>query len=429
MRLIATIAVAICAFVAHATHLAPWKPGVGDESLVVVADGSRLIQRVSSFGTTSFAYDALDRLVARTADGIDDHLTWSATGELLAASNAVAAETFSYDVCGRLASAVTGIGTNEYATAWLRDAGGLVTNISYGAGFAVSREYDADGRLVAVRDSFGHEWTFLWDGEGRPLGGLSPDGWAHAFSYDAAGQLSGWSVGEIAGRSIMRDAAGRRVRDTVTAGEMPVPQMTRRAQNVFDGAGRIVSATVEYGTNAPVAEVYLHDASGAMTNVTSGGETVFLAQYDALGRLVSLGGPSSSAAAYDALGNRVCAGGRIWIPDHDDSLKRPLLECDEDGTPVRAYIWGAGQLLGWLDMVGRDDPIAPPSLTVAHCDEQGSVIALTTADGTLLHTAHYGPHGEDWGSSGENPTPFAWLGGWGVMRQLTTYNSQLATHN
>ena len=63
MRRIATISAAICAFAAHATHLAPWNPGVGDESLVVVADGSRLIQRVSSFGTTSFTYDALDRLV------------------------------------------------------------------------------------------------------------------------------------------------------------------------------------------------------------------------------------------------------------------------------------------------------------------------------------------------------------------------------
>ena len=83
-------------------------------------------------------------------------------------------------------------------------------------------------------------------------------------------------------------------------------------------------------------------------------------------------------------------------------------------------------------MVGRDDPIAPPSLTVAHCDEQGSLIALTAADGTILHTAHYGPHGEDWGASGENPTPFAWLGGWGVMRMgtyLQTRNSQLATRN
>ena len=42
MRLIATISAAVCAVAAHATHLAPWDSGVGDESLVAVADGSRI---------------------------------------------------------------------------------------------------------------------------------------------------------------------------------------------------------------------------------------------------------------------------------------------------------------------------------------------------------------------------------------------------
>ena len=85
---------------------------------------------------------------------------------------------------------------------------------------------------------------------------------------------------------------------------------------------------------------------------------------------------------------------------------------------VRRYIWGAGRLLGFID--------ANNALTVVHSDEQGSVIALSSLDGTILHTAHYGPHGEGWGTTGENPTPFAWLGGLGVMRiasQLQTSNS------
>ncbi|MCL1920731.1 MAG: RHS repeat-associated core domain-containing protein [Kiritimatiellaeota bacterium] len=34
---------------------------------------------------------------------------------------------------------------------------------------------------------------------------------------------------------------------------------------------------------------------------------------------------------------------------------------------------------------------------------------------TVSYTANYGPHGEDWGSEGFNPTPFTWLGGYGVM--------------
>ena len=359
-----------------------------------------------------FSYDALNRLVSRAADGVDERFTWSAVGELLTASNSVALETFSYDQCGRLSGASTLIGQNTYDVAYLRDSGGIATNISYGAGMSVSREYDVDGRLVAVRDSLGHEWTFSHDGEGKPLGGTSPDGRAHSFAYDAAGRLSSWSVVGMAGRSLERDAAGRLMRETVTSGAMPRPAKERRAHNTFDAAGRIVSADVECGTGESVHEVYLHDNCGAVTNVAADGETVFSARYDALGRLTGTTGvsPVASTYSYDALGNRIHADGRTFIPDHDDPLKRPLLECDDAGVPVRAYIWGAGRLLGWLDLESSN------ALTIAHCDDRGNVIALSSADGTILHTAHYGPHGEDWGITGENPTPFAWLGGLGVMR-------------
>jgi len=44
----------------------------------------------------------------------------------------------------------------------------------------------------------------------------------------------------------------------------------------------------------------------------------------------------------------------------------------------------------------------------------GSVIAITEGN-NLIYTANYGPHGEDWGNTGTNPTPFTWLGGYGVM--------------
>ena len=50
-----------------------------------------------------------------------------------------------------------------------------------------------------------------------------------------------------------------------------------------------------------------------------------------------------------------------------------------------------------------------------HDDDFGSVIALTNPQGIVLYSASYGPHGEDWGSTGYNPTPFGWLGGYGVM--------------
>ena len=97
----------------------------------------------------------------------------------------------------------------------------------------------------------------------------------------------------------------------------------------------------------------------------------------------------------------------IFLPDHSDPLKRPLLECNADGTIIRYYIWGNERLLGFIDTNN--------TLTVAHCDEQGNVIALTASNGSVLFTANYSPHGEDWGTTGFNPTPFTWLGGYGVQ--------------
>ena len=50
-----------------------------------------------------------------------------------------------------------------------------------------------------------------------------------------------------------------------------------------DWADRIVSASVTYAvTNAPVAETYLYDGNGAMTNAVSDGESVLDIVYDAI---------------------------------------------------------------------------------------------------------------------------------------------------
>jgi len=134
--------------------------------------------------------------------------------------------------------------------------------------------------------------------------------------------------------------------------------------------------------------------------------------YNPLGQLTSLNLRESVPSvdySYDPIGNRIVCGGRLFIPDHADPLKRPLIEADAaTGNVLRYYLWAPGRLLGFIDA-------ASGTLTVAHCDEYGSVVALTDEAGNTLHTACYGPNGQDWGVTGANPTPFAWLGGHGVQ--------------
>ncbi|MCL2103569.1 MAG: hypothetical protein FWH21_00710 [Kiritimatiellaeota bacterium] len=374
-------------------------------------------------------YDALDRLTAVFTNGTANTqrisaFTYDAVGNMLTASNATAQLTFNYDVMNRVTNAVTKVAAASLppsiTTRWQRDLGGLVTNLTYATGKSVVYVHDEDGLLSSVTDWLGNEWVFVRDPAGRLLSLSSPSSPASPtslFSYDPVGRLSSWNVGTLAGREISYDAANRRIRDDITAGAIPKPTLQRTALNTFDAADKLISSSVRYGQGADstehIEELFSYDGNGALTNWLGsplwkggGGNAAggLSLTYNALGQVSSL---AANSYSYDALGNRIKVNNALWIPNHSDSLKRPLMECDTSGNVLRYYIWGDNRLLGFIDSSGI--------LTVAHCDDFGSVIALTDLSGTPLYTANYGSHGEDWGSTGYNPTPFAWLGGYGVQ--------------
>lgn len=390
--------------------------GEGEKVFTAEYDGvGNLLSRTDRKGNRrTFEYDKVNRLVKRSFGGKTEAFVYDDVGNMTSASNVNSLTTFTYDSCNRMtysyltiypASGVTS--SKRYFTSYYkRDLGGLVTNVTYGStSKAVSRTYDESGNLISVKDWLGHTWTFQYDAAGKMTRRTSPDGVNSTFTYDAAERLIGWKVGNIAGRGIELDAAGRRLQDTITAGAMPKARNTRRAQNVYDNADRIISATVSNGTSAPTQEKYEYDENGALVNVTSDGTSAFSAVYTKNGFVESVCG---NAFVYDALDNRLAASGELWIPDYTDALSRPLVEYSTSWTVVRYYIWGPNCLLGYIDSNG--------TLTVVHSDEMGNVIALTTTSGTILHTANYGPNGENWGMTGSNPTSYAWLGGYGVQR-------------
>ena len=181
-----------------------------------------LTNRTDGAGNTvHYAYDELNRLVSRSAQSADA-FSHDAVGNLLTASNETATLTFGYDAMDRLTTATTTLANATFITTFARDVGGLVTNLVYAPGKSITRAYDPDGRLVAVSDWLGHTWAFAWDGAGKPTGGTSPGGIVATNHYEAAGRLSSWSVGSLAGRAITRDLAGLKTRDEIAAGPHPV---------------------------------------------------------------------------------------------------------------------------------------------------------------------------------------------------------------
>ena len=373
-------------------------------------DGAgNLVRRTDGEGNVlAFAYDAANRLVSRKGTGIDDAFEYDAADNVTKAKNDLCVSTFGYDVRNRLTSADVSVGGKKFALAWQYDLGGLVTGLTYESGKTVQREYDADGRLVKVTDWLGHIWRFSYDGAGKITGIMSPDGVDAVCSYDAAGQLKSWSVDGIAGRSITRDAAGRRIKDEITTGSVPSPRSDRASDFEYNAADQLIAAKIQQN-GTTVQAVCRYDGNGSLIETTAeGGVSVSLA-YAADGTLTLVQKLASTASyGYDALGNRIAVDGKYWIPDYADALKRPLIECDASGAVLRYYIWADGRLLGFVGANG--------SLSVAHCDDYGSVIAICQCDGTVLYKANFGPHGEDYGSTGSNPTPFTWLGGYGVRK-------------
>jgi YD repeat-containing protein len=374
--------------------------------------------RVDGAGNTiRSAYDQLNRLTNTTATvgasvpaspAGTSRFTYDVVGNMLTASNATAQLTFAYDTMNRLTNAI--VRANNYSplpaftNRWHRDLGGLVTNLTYTTGKSVAYTHDEDGLLSSVKDWQGNTWTFTRDAAGR-LTMLGAPNTSSAFTYDDANRLTSWNVGTIAGRQITYDAANRRIKDEITHGAIPKPQLQRTAQNTFDAADKLISSSVRYGQGTDstphITETFLYDGNGALTNWVSSTNSLSLA-YNALGQVASITNHLSLTInhySYDALGNRISTGDRVWVPNHSDALKRPLLECDNNGVIIRYYIWGENRLLGFIEN---------NTLTVAHCDNFGSVIALTDTNGNILYSANYGPHGEDWGSTGVNPTPFTW---------------------
>ena len=304
------------------------------------------------------------------------------------------------------------------------DIGGLVTNIVYPGSKTLHYAYDTDGRLCSINDWNNNTFTFTHDAAGRLTRLIYPSGVVGTNTYDAAHRLASWKYSKsgrtLTGRSITRDAAGIKTGESVTAGLFPNPTQPRRTSNTFDTADRITSAVICSGTNT-FNESCQYNDNGALTNCVSSQASEICSQsvytYDHTHRFTSATLTNflsqtltDLSVSYDALGNRMrtVQNGttRLWVTDHADPLKRPLIETDSSGNAIRYYIWGGGRLLAIIESDG--------TIHYTHSDELGSVVALTDSSGAITDQFSYGPYGENWGRSGSTDISFLWLGSHGV---------------
>jgi RHS repeat-associated protein len=278
----------------------------GQQTSTARADSTGTVQATTSYGydpagnrtsvtnpdgnTTSYAYDALNRLA-------------SVTVPVTASANDV--RSYGYDAAGNRTEVTDGNGSatvTTYNSLGLPESVILPATTAYPSAaqrtFTVS--YDASGRPASESEPGGISRTWAYDPLGDLTGqtgsGASATTPARSFGYDLAGQLTSYSApgGTM---SVGYDDRGLPV--SVTGGGQPAQsyawntdgQLTSRTDAAgtatfgYDTAGRLASLTDPL-TGAALA--YGYDKASELTSINYGtGADSQALGYDALGRVTS----------------------------------------------------------------------------------------------------------------------------------------------
>jgi RHS repeat-associated protein len=286
-------------------------------------------------------------------------------------------------------------------------------------GFTTTREYDANGYLIATTDPTGARTTFTQDSRGRrtsvtdalaetdPLGGHST-----CMDYNEVGRMVAvralcGSNGEFIQRSLGYDAEGRVVRDTGADGATTLSEYTSTGQiatetnplghttlYAYDAEDRLVNVDKPSPAAQPgatgglrVITAISYDDGDRLTGVTGAPGVTANATYDEIGNLVEVEDPNGNVQvfAYDLLGRLMAQGPEdTGIPGTIDPNR--LETTTYDGRNLTTSITTPrGDTLDYsYDLAGRITGIDFGSSSIAHVlDENGNRV-LTTYDGSTV---------------------------------------------
>jgi RHS repeat-associated protein len=268
--------------------------------------------------TTSFDHDAAGNVVTATdALGHETTYTYDDAGNRASKTDGNGHTTsYSYDRLGRLESLAAPDGA---VTSYGYDAAGNILTRTDDNEHTTSFTYDGDGHQTSETTPLGHTRTFAYDAAGNatseidPRGNATPTVGDYAISrmYDANGRLTaidysdstpdvGYGYDARGLRTTMTDGAGTETRSYDDAGRLlSVARGASTLSYGYDAASNITRRT--YPSGAVVD--YGFDDDGRLETVTDGMD-VSTYTYDASGRPATLARPNgtSSIWTYDAVG-------------------------------------------------------------------------------------------------------------------------------
>jgi len=251
-------------------------------------------------GTTSFTYDAADRVTSVTyPSGGSLQYTYNSSGQRASMTDQAGNKVnYAYDQAGRLSQITnaanslivaytydatgritrTDFGNHTYSTFAYDAAGHLLHRVNYAASGAVSSRYDytydANGRRISMSTLDG-VWTYQYDVKGQVIAENLPNGSSILFTYDAEGNRTS---ANYYGRNTQYNV--NNLNQYTSAGDSGF---------TYDADGDMTSQSGSTGTTT-----YTYDDDGNMLSATNAtGTTTY--EYDPLGNLSGQASASGSA--------------------------------------------------------------------------------------------------------------------------------------
>jgi RHS repeat-associated protein len=349
------------------------------------ASGNRTGLRKRDGQLITYGYDRLNRNVLKDVPGsiFDVYFDYDTRNLLRYArygSGSGLGITRTYDGFGQLKTSTSNMGGVSRQLSYEYHADGSRRRLTFPDGMFFTFEYDALGRMAAIRENGGTIVSLLGYNT-RGLRSSLSGGVVTGYSYDAIGRLT----------SLSHDLAGTAQDVSYSYSSYnPASQMLAQSRNndayAWTGA---TPGTLTYAANglnqytSVGATSQAYDPNGNL--MTDGGVTF---SYDVENRLTSATGAANATLTYDPLGRLFQSSGApatTFLYDGDALVA----EYDASGNLLRRYVHGPGvdEPLLWYEgstLVNRRQ---------LRADHQGSVVAISDAIGNSIGIDSYSEYG------------------------------------
>jgi len=349
-----------------------------------------LSQMIDGSGTTSYAYDSLDRITSKSTPAGTLNYTYDAVGNVASMSSSPSGVSvnYSYDALNRLSTVVdNNLPAGQNTTTYTYDPASNLATATYPNGLQATYAYDQLNRLSQASTAIA-SYQYGRDANGNILTANESSNRNVGYSYDG--------IDELIGETVASDPTG--VNGSVLYSLDPVGNRLSDVSTL----GPVASASTTYNVDdQSQAETY--DSSGDTT--ATGGKSY---AYNSWLKLVSMNG-GQVALAYNGLGQLVAktAAGVTtqYLVDDLSPTGYPQVVAElVGGQPVRTYTYGL-ERISELQMVS-----GTTTASFYQYDGRGTVRMLTSAAGAVTDTYEYDAFGNLIARAGATPNAYLYRG-------------------